>query len=805
MAFQHFVGDNQPDRLFNMWGPQMNVVQKNLKPALATTSWQPSVAVMKLRGDHDNSVPAVGAERAIHYTNFYKTTKEPSAALLKAKALADHLARRSIRIYDGEVIVGTHTEHRIGAICYAELAGVVMLEDIFRFNSRQTNPLHMDGPTKRKLLLSVIPYWLTRNLAARAFPLAKRLKYFRDQLDGTRFIITEAGGVAHFVPNFEDIIAQGTNGLRARIQAGLKTPGLSPQKRDQLDANLIALAALEGFSDRYRKLAETQGRQDIVDVLTQVPRNPASNLREALQMIWLFQMVIQIESLDQGISLGRLDQYLYPLYLKEVARGSFDPDAFRNDFCAFCLKLSEVIPLFSNRLTESFAGLPIGQAVTLGGVNKNGEDASNALTFLLLDVIDHFKTRQPNWHARLSAKSDDAYVSRVFEVIGRGGGSPAVYNDDVIMPSLGKRFNAREVQWNYVTVGCVELALPGISFTSTDAALFNYPRILENVLARINGKAKGRKRKLPKIGSMAELLAAVEDELRVEVASLKAGLDAIERSNRDHHPVPFSSLTVKGCIETATDLTAGGARINGSGIQAVGLADLANSLAAIEILVFERGETTLKQLANACQQNFTNDPSLKTRLTGFSKYGNDEARVDGFAREMMALFDRVISENTNTRGGRWMPGVFSMTCHRSMGRKSGALPSGRSAGEPFADGIAPADGSDCLGPTASLNSVAKLNPEHTPNGINLNLKFDANTIRGRSGANLLKGLVRGYFNQGGMQVQINVLDPKILIEAQRMPDKHRNLLVRISGYSAYFVDLSPELQDEIIARTLQAA
>ena len=788
----------------------MGHLEGHLIPELAATAWRPSAAIGKLRADHDASTPSVGVERAIHYTKFYKTTKEPSPPLRKAKALADHLARRSIQIHNNEIIVGSHTEHRIGAICYPELAGVLMLEDIFRFKSREINPLHIDPSAKRKLLLSVVPYWLSKNLTAQAFPLIKRLQYFSDQLAGERFIITEAGGIAHFPPNFEDLITQGTEGLRARIHNVLKQdPALSQEKRNQLEANLIAIDALEDFSDRYKKLALELGRQDIADILTEVPRKPAANLRQALQAIWLFQMVIHIESLDQGISLGRVDQYLYPLYLKEVAQGTFSPDAFRNDFCAFCLKLSEIIPLFSDRATESFAGLPIGQALTIGGIDADGEDASNELTFLLLDVVDQFKTRQPNWHARMGSKSDDTYVHRVFEVIGRGGGSPALYNDDVIIPSLGKRIDAKDKLWNYVTVGCVEVAIPGISFTSTDAALFNYPRILQNVLAKTMDKPggrPGRRRAKPLvINSMKELVDALETELKVEVSSLKDGLDAIERSNCDNHPVPFSSLTVEGCIETATDLTAGGARINGSGIQAVGLADLTNSLAAIESIVFERGEIKLSQLAEACHDNFASNPSLRAKLVNFSKFGNDNAQVDRFAQEAMELFDRVISVNTNTRGGRWVPGAYSMTCHRSMGRKSGALPSGRLAGEAFADGVAPTDGSDCLGPTASLNSVAKLDPAHIPNGINLNLKLDANTIKGRNGAKLLEGLVRGYFNQGGMQVQINVLDPKVLLEAQEMPEKHRNLLVRISGYSAYFVELSPDLQDEIIARTLQAA
>lgn len=775
----------------------MDTKSTDAKPTLCANNWRPSPAVMTLRADHDASTPGLGAERAIHYTEFYKSSRNPSAAIQKAKALAYHLAHRSIQIFDGEMIVGHHTEHRIGAICYAELAGVVMLEDIFRFETRPTNPLYIDPISKRKLLLSVIPYWLPRNLAAKAFPITKVVKNVREQLRADQFIIPETGGIAHFVPDYADILTHGTNGLRSRVEAVLQRPNLSKGQRDQLAANLIALDSIEQFADRYLALAKQIGRMDVVEILERVPRRPASNLHEALQMIWLFQLTIQVESLDQGISLGRLDQFLYPLYQKEVREGTFCPDTFRDLFCTFCLKLSEVIPLFSNRLTEMFGGLPIGQALTLGGIKENGEDASNELTFLLLDVIDQFKTRQPNWHARISTKSDNAYVTRVFEVVGHGGGSPAVYNDEVIMATMGKRFDAPDRLWDYATIGCVELGIAGASCTSSDAALFNYAKILENILG--NNKALGR------IHSTAALMHVLEIELRAQVKFLKENLDAIETSSRENHPVPFSSLTVEGCIEQALDFTAGGATFNASGIQAIGLADLANSLAAIDELVFKRCEITLPELAKACKNNFTGAPTLLSKLIRVDKFGNDNTCVDHIANQLMALFDQVLSENVNTRGGHWMAGVYSMTCHRSMGRKMGALPSGRLAGKPLADGIAPADGSDCLGPTASLNSVAQLNPEHTPNGVNLNLKFDANTVKGKAGAMLLQGLIKGYFGQGGMQAQINVLDPKVLLAAKENPDQHRNLLVRISGYSAYFVDLSPEMQDEIITRTLQAA
>ncbi len=765
--------------------------------------WRPSALVMKLASDHNNSTPSLGAERAIHYTEYYKNNNDSSAAITKARALAWHLQQRTLNIYDGELIVGSHTEHRIGAICHVELAGYAMLEDLFRFEKRKVNPLHVDPVAKRKLMRSVIPYWLTRNLAMQAFPLRERMKYLATQSKAKEFAINEAGGIAHFLPDYGNLINLGTNGLRILIDQRLSDPDLSNNQREQLEANLIALEALETFADLYRSLAQELGRADIVELLANIPRRPASSLHEAVQLIWFFQMVIQIESIDQGISLGRMDQYLYPLYLREKASGCFNERYFKDVFCAFCLKLSEVIPLFSERITPMFSGLPSGQAITIGGSDEAGNDASNELTFMLLDVLDKFKTRQPNWHARMSNRSREDYSQRVFEVVAGGGGSPALYNDDIIIPSLADRFDAKQHLWNYATVGCVEPALSGISFSSTDAAIFNYALVLETVLLRDVLQPRNKNSDL--ISTMDELIEAIESELRCQVGRLKNWLDRIERANQKYHPVPFSSLTVKGCIERAKDLTDGGADYNASGIQAVGLADLGNSLAAIDALVFDRQEMTLEALALACKNNFVQQPSLKARLTAIAKFGNDDARVDKYTQKMVALFDRVISEQVNTRGGGWMPGVYSMTCHQTMGKQMSALPSGRSKGEPLADGIAPTDGSDCLGPTASLNSVARLDHSRLSNGINLNLKFDANTVKGEKGPLLLGGLTKGYFAQGGMQVQINVLDPAVLAAARKSPEKYRNLLVRVSGYSAYFVDLTPEMQDEIIARTNQAA
>lgn len=774
------------------------------------TKWRPSPEIAKLHADHQESRAALGAERALHYTDYWKreSGNGKSACMLNAGALADHLERRTIRIYPGELIVGTHTEHRIGAICHIEKAGSAMLEDLFRFEKRDVNQLRVEPSAKWALLRSAIPYWLNRSLAMQAFPLRERVKYAKDQLGAVDYVINEVGGVAHFLPDHGQLISLGTDGLRAEVEARMLDHDLDDNQRDYLRASLVSIEAVERFADRYRDESIRMGRHDLVEVFNQVPRRPPRNLREALQLIWLFQMLIQIESLDQGVSLGRIDQYLHPLYLEEAKRADFDPDDVRNLFAAFCLKLSEVVPLFSERVTNYFAGLPSGQAASIGGVDASGDDASNELTFLLLDVIEGFKTRQPNWHARISAQSDDDYVKRVVEVVSGGGGSPALYNDDVIMPAMADRGVESSKVWNYATVGCVEPALSGESFTSSDAAIFNLALSLELVFGDGQKMKPGQSIERPwlqDIGSTTQLIERIETTTKSRIAGLKHSLDAVERSGAINFPTPLSSLTIGGCIENATDSTQGGARYNASGIQAVGVADLANSLAVIEKLVFRDKHCSLEEMANACATDFEGQDLLRARARRVEGFGNDNPLADQLAEQVVSMFDRCISLHTNTRGGRWMPGYYSMTCHQGFGKKMAAMPSGRRAGRPLADGLAPVDGSDIVGPTASLNSVAKLDHQRFGNGINVNIKFDSATVKGDTGRAALRALILGYFAQGGMQVQINVLDPEVLEEAMLDPESHRNLLVRVSGYCAYFVDLTPAMQQELIDRTRQRA
>jgi len=775
-----------------------------------TTNWSPSELILKLRRDHASAQPALGAERAIHYTEFFKKEarhyKDPHIRL--AKAFADHLERRAIRIFDGEIFIGSHTEHRIGAICYPELAGSFMLEDLGRFEKRKTNPLHVDRKHKRKLLLGVMPYWFTRNIVMKAFSFINRIRYSVDQLSATSFIINEAGGVAHFVPAYDELLRLGTAGIKEQIAARKNTSGISPVQLNFLESAHIAVEALEKFAARYRSEAERIGRQDMADMLGRIPVQPATNIREALQTIWLYQALIQIESLDQGISPGRLDQILCPYYLREKDAGTFDADEFRDLLCAFCLKLSEVIPLFSDRLTRYYSGLPTGQAVIIGGLDAQGNCAANELTYLILDVIEKFQVRQPNWHARIGQRSDKRYVDRVMQVVAQGGGSPALYNDDVIMPALEKHHLDGGEGWNYATVGCVEPAIGGKSFTSTDAAIFNVALSVNNILKKYEGglisgiKNIFRKKHVP--AAIEELIAEIETDLSKRLNHLHFCLSSIERSHQKHHPTPFSSITIRGCIESATDCVSGGALINGSGIQAVGLADLADSVAALDDLVFQTKRYTLREIAGLCRKNFKSAEAALARVRREAKFGNDNAAVDKYAARFAQMFHDLIVQKHNTRGGRWTPGLYSMTCHRAFGSHMAALPSGRLKGASLADGIAPSDGSDVLGPTASLASACAVDNTLFANGINLNIKFSSSSVASSRSPEILGNLIGTFFRKGGMQVQINVLDLSVLKDAIMHPEKYRNLLVRVSGYSAYFTDLTPAMQEEIIARTFHS-
>jgi formate C-acetyltransferase len=417
--------------------------------------------------------------------------------------------------------------------------------------------------------------------------------------------------------------------------------------------------------------------------------------------------------------------------------------------------------------------------------------------------------RQPNFQARRHTCAPQSFLDRIDAVLCGGANSLALYNDDVIVETLCNNGYSLGDARNYAICGCVEPVAPGETFGSTDAALFNLPIVLE--LALNEGRRFGHRSRVgartpavSEMRSMDDVTAAFERQLAVLIERLVRDLRAVELAHRHLHPTPLTSMLLAGCIENGTCSTAGGAVYNASGIQCVGPSDTGDSLAAIEQAVFRDRRFTLVELVENLKDNLQNVDVL-AYLRGLGKFGNDDSDVDRHTTYAVQRFIDILSRYRNTRGGPYTTGLYSMTTHYYFGNHTGALPNGRRKGECFSSGIAPGNGMDRNGPTALFNSVNRLDFTRLANGVNLNVRFDQHALRGETGRAAFASLVRTYFRRGGMQVQVNVIDPGVLIAARDDPNLYPNLLVRISGYSAYFNDLIPQMKDEIIRRTSYSA
>ncbi|MGM0453303.1 MAG: pyruvate formate lyase family protein, partial [Thermodesulfobacteriota bacterium] len=712
------------------------------------------------------------------------------------------------------------TAKRVGGEILPELLGVPAMEDIFRYSRRKTSPLEISRRETFQLL-SILPFWAFRFLAVKAHksPVKKVWKLV-SQLRSHFYVMNETGGIAHTIPDHEKLLAKGTNGIISEISGHQDQTAAGSEKWHFYEAAKISADAFARLCKRYRTLAEDmaavepdpQARQNLEEIAAcfkNIPENGANTFREALQLAYLAHIAIMIESLDNSIGLGRMDQFLYPYYKKDIESGRLTPEQAKELVAAFSIKMCELVPVFPQRVVNFHGGFYNAQVVTVGGVDKDGHDATNELTHIFLEVMNALRMREPNYHARLHAHMPAAYFDRVVFNLSTGANTPSLYNDDVIIETMCKNGYAPEDARNYANVGCVEPIAPGKTFASTNAAMVNVPLLLE--LAVNQGRRFGSPvrtgAKTPAASRMADIkdvTAAFETQLAWRVKKLIGDLQGLERANRVYHPTPFTSMLHEGCIASGRCTTAGGAVYNFSGIQAVAPSAVGDALYAIDRVVFKDRRMTLPELVRMLKKNIP-DPKWAARLKQLQKYGNDYADVDQWTLYVADAFGRALEGYENTRGGKYVMGIYSDTIHEYFGRITGALPHGRRKGESFPSGISPGNGFDRQGPTALLNSANRFDFTTIPNGINFNLKFYPHTVSGEKGRALLSALLKTYFKQGGMQAQLNVIDPEELKKARDNPELYPNLVVRVSGYTVYFKDLAPAVQDEIIQRSTLAA
>jgi formate C-acetyltransferase len=746
----------------------------------------------------------------------------------RALKLAYLFSKRRPRIFAHELVIGNMSSKRIGANYYPEGGSVNILEDVFRLEKKQA-PFHLSLREKLQLL-RVGLFGVVSSVGGKALLKPGRMKHFVDFFNATRYFITEEAGVSHQVGGYQEVVRYGLNRayLAARDCLGKGTlpdgAALDADQQAFFRSVLITIDGIRAMATNLAAEAERVARGGDVSrerarelrrsaaACRRVPYLSARTFQEGLQACWLVHLALNLEDFEQGLSFGRLDQILEPLHGADVREGKLDAESATELMASFQLKCCETIPIYSERVGQFFSGNGVAQGITVGGVDSAGNDVSNELSELILEAYSWIRTREPALHVRVHDRSDERLMKKAVEVLQMGCGKPSFFGDRPIIAALEGTGMTEEHARDYAVIGCVEMASQGRTYNSSDAALFNLPICLELAL---NAGQRFEKRGLPwgrfgaqtpppdQLRDFSSVVEAFRLQTRDAVNEMVRVIGWLEESYRVHRTTPVNSMITQGCIDSGRDVTWGGALYDYTSIQTAGLADVGDSLFALNRLVFEERRLTLPELVGILKRNFQGEEPLRQELQRrFPRYGNGDGAVDAMTQLAADVFSEEIRAHRNSRGGQFIPGIYSMTCHIGFGRVTGALPNGRLAGSRLSNGLSAADGADRSGPFALLRSAAALDSSQWANCCALNVKFDQGLVRGRAGGVALGALFKTYFEQGGMQLQVNILDTETLLAARADPAAHPGIVVRVAGYCAYFNELQPDAQDEIIARTV---
>jgi len=775
----------------------------------------------RLRQESLDAVPTVSEERALLLTDFYRENLgRLSTPVLRAKAFEHLCERKTLWIGDDELIVGERGPRPKAVPTYPELT-CHSLEDLRILDSRPLTWYRVSPECLEAYERTVIPYWRGRSLRDRMMPLLDA-EWHAAYAAGVFTEFMEQRAPGHTVLD-DKIYAKGMLGFKEDIARALAALDFANDpaaldRREQLAAMDIACDALIVFAERHAALAERMAAKTadpvrreelerIAAVCRRVPAHPPRDLHEALQHYWFCHLgvITELNGWD-SFCPGHLDQHLLPFYRRGLDDGSLTEAAARELVECFFVK-------FNNHPAPPKVGVTAAESgtwtdfanINLGGLLADGADGSNEVTHLLLDVIEEMHLLQPSSNVQVSRRTPDAVLAHALKVIRNGYGFPSLFNADTVVEEQLRQGKLLEDARAGGCSGCVEVGAFGKeAYILT--GYFNLVKVLE--LALNDGVDPRTGVRLgPATGNAAsfatfdQLFAAYEKQLAHLLDVKIRGNLVIGRLYATDMPAPFLSVLTDDCIARGVDYNAGGARYNNTFIQAVGIGTITDSLAAIRKLVYDDRSVTLPALRAALAADFAGNEVLRARLVNrMPKYGNDDDAADDLMRRVFDLAFRLIDGRPDARGGVHRLEMLPTTCHVYFGQVCGATPDGRRAGVPLSEGISPVQGADRCGPTAVFASAAKMDHVKT-GGTLLNMKFTPDLLAGEEGITRLAGLVRTYFKAGGHHVQLNVVTADTLRKAQADPDAHRGLIVRVAGYSDYFCDLSPALQEEIIART----
>lgn len=776
--------------------------------------------------------PYICAERALLATESYRLYQNQPPVMKRALMLKNILEKMSIYIEDETLIVGNQAASNKGAPIFPEYTLEFVIDELDKFEKRDGDVFYITEETKAALR-SIAPFWENNNLRAKGEALLpEEVNVFME----TGFFGMEGklnSGDAHLAVDYEQLLKIGLVGYEKRVrQLKAELDLCVPENIDKYvfyKAVLIVIEAVKTYADRFSLLAQEMAENaqshrkdellEISNICSKVPYEPASSFKEAIQSVWFIQLILQIESNGHSLSYGRFDQYMYPYLKADLEKGVITDEEAVELLTNLWIKTLTINKVRSQAHTFSSAGSPMYQNVTIGGQTPDKKDAVNKLSFLVLKSVAQTRLPQPNLTVRYYNGLNKEFLDECIEVMKLGTGMPAFNNDEIIIPSFIDLGVKEEDAYNYSAIGCVETAVPGKwGYRCTGMSYQNFPRILLAVMNDGVDVTSG-KRFVKGYGyfrdmkSFEELQDAWDKSIR-EITRLSVIVEnAVDlASERDVPDILCSTLT-QDCIGRGKTIKEGGAVYDFiSGLQ-IGIANMADSLAAIKKLVFEEKKITPQQLWDALQDDFMSEENQKIQsmlINEAPKYGNDDDYVDQLVVEAYDSYINEIKKYPSTRyqrgpvGGIRYAGTSSISANVGQGYGTMATPDGRKAHTPLAEGCSPAHAMDKNGPTAVFKTVSKLPTHEITGGVLLNQKVTPQMLATEENKEKLEMIIKTFFNRlHGYHVQYNVVSRETLIDAQKNPEKHRDLIVRVAGYSAFFNVLSKATQDDIIERTEQ--
>lgn len=779
--------------------------------------------IERMRERYFNTIPSITSERLVLATEAYQKFAGDAVPVFRAKVVKYIMERMTTLIFDDELIVGTATNAYRGANLHPEFqSSSWYLSDLDEFSTRSKDPYYI-SPEDKEIIRKTLPYWEGKSMedyADKVMP-----SYIQElEADDVLCVGLENGVSGETTCDHEKILRVGLRGYIEECKRNIAN--ILPQTKEEaakVDFWNACIIQCEGLITYAHRMAEEalrlanecedeQRKQELLTIAHNcqvVPENPPQTFYQALQMVWFVHVYFHIEVCTTACGFGRFDQYMWPFYKKDVLdeKTITREQALEMLECLY-LKSCEVYEVRDNWYATAFAGYPMWQILVVGGQTREGKDASNDLSLLCLQAADELQTTQPVMALRVFEDTPRELIRFGCKMVQEGQANPGFFNDETaIKMALGKGGTLEEAR-DWTIVGCIQ-AGPGGGGTdgSPDAGYVNMGKMVEFVLHNgvdpATGKTLGLQTGDPReFKTIEEFKDALKKQILHAYDQIRIGYNLMQSIHMNRYPVIFASMVTAGCVERGKSVQEGGANYSTCGLYVTGAANLADCIAAVEKCVFEDHDLTMDELIAACDSNFEGQERLRQLLLNKpEKYGNNQEHVDSIYREMMHFVADNVQKWPDARGGHYAFGIDSQTMNIPHGKVVGALPDGRLAGEPLCDASSPMMGRDVHGPTSTVRSVAAIDQPDLQEGALFNLRFDPKGVQGEKGRDIIEGVIKTFFQEGGEHIQINVVDNETLKKAQVEPEKYRGLMVRVAGYMAYFTELDKSAQDTIIRRT----